>query len=138
MRQLVKTYSELIKLPTYAERFDYLWIGDDNVLSPKHISNSFYRSKLWLSFRADMIVRDLGCDLGLLGFEIEQVPGKPTILLHHINPITEEDIISFNEEILLNPENVITTAYPTHGKIHYSKQNEAKIIERRPGDTKLW
>lgn len=127
----MRSYSELIKLESYDERLRYLQLLDGNVDSPRHISMSFYKSTAWKSFRESMILRDSGFDLGVSGLYIYD-----RIIIHHINPITEYDILNFTKK-LMDPENVIITSGVTHNKIHYGSEQE-KVIERQPGDTILW
>lgn len=124
------SYSELITIPTFGDRLNYLSLYDKGYIAPRH-NNKFYRLSPWLNFRREMLIRDLGYDLGVEGHDIE---GK--IILHHINPITEEDFETYNIDKLLNPENVITTSLFTHNVIHYG--NRIEEVERKPGDTKLW
>lgn len=132
MALLAKTYSGLLKFETYDERLKYLFLGDQDRHSPRDISNPFYKSHAWLTLRADIISRDLVSDMGLIDIPIED-----RVLVHHINPITREDIESFNEFKLLNPENLITVSYNTHNKIHYGSKPGVDYFERRPGDTTL-
>lgn len=128
----MRTYSELILLPTFTERLEYLKLLDNNVTSPRHMSAQFYRSDIWKVTRQQIIDRDLGFDLGVFGVYIEG-----PMLVHHISPIDEYDIIHYTEK-LLDPENLITTSYNTHNLIHYNKKEKEQWVERRPGDTKLW
>lgn len=128
----MRSYSELILLPTFSERLEYLKLLDNNVTSPRHMSAQFYKSDVWQFVRQKVIDRDLGFDLGIFGVYIEGV-----MLVHHINPINESDII-YQTDKLLNPENLITLSGNTHNLIHYNKKEKAKWVERKPGDTKLW
>ena len=128
-----KTYSELSELATYSERFKYLWLGDNELHSPRDISNPFYHSKDWQDVRSIVISRDLGSDMGLI-----TEPIRDRILVHHMNPITRQDLEEFNVDVLLDPNNLITVSYSTHNKIHYGKKTLEPFIERVPGDTKLW
>jgi 5-methylcytosine-specific restriction endonuclease McrA len=128
----MRSYSELILLPTFSERLDYLKLLDNNVTSPRHMSAQFYKSDVWQFVRQKIIDRDLGFDLGIFGVYIEGV-----ILVHHINPINESDII-YQTKKLLDPENLITLSGNTHNLIHYNKKEKVKWVERKPGDTKLW
>lgn len=127
-----RSYSELIKLKSYEERLDYLKLRDNNALSPRHMSMSFYKSDAWKTVRELMIQRDLGFDLGVFGVYIEG-----PMYVHHINPISESDI-KYRTKKLLDPENLITTSRDTHNKIHYSQQEKDEWVERTPGDTILW
>lgn len=131
---MIKTYSELIKLPSYQERLDYLYLGDNNVSSPRSISTKFYKSAMWIKLRAQIIMRDNVCDIGLLN-----LPINDKIIVHHINPITEEDIINMTDK-LVDPENLITLSIVTHNIIHYGTADRfiEDIIDRKEGDTIEW
>ena len=130
---MIRSYSELIRLKSYSERLEYLKLHDNNALSPRHMSASFYNSRLWETIRDQILQRDLGFDLGVFGVYIEG-----SMYVHHINPIEEYDIIHLTDR-LINPENLITTSGTTHNKIHYSQEEpEEPWVERTPGDTILW
>lgn len=128
----VRTYSEMILLESYKERLEYLKLNDNNSLSPRHMSMDFYKSHAWLTTRDYILQRDLGFDLGVFGIYIEGA-----MYVHHINPITEEDIV-YGTKKLHDPENLITTSGDTHNKIHYSQKEKEEYVERTPGDTILW
>lgn len=134
----IKTYSELITIPTFEERFEYLkldgQVGVETFGFNRYLNQAFYKSDEWLSIRDYIITRDNGCDLGMEGYEIY---GR--ILIHHINPITKDDIIQ-RSRILLDPENLITTVKRTHDAIHYGDSNllMRAPIERRKNDTCPW
>ena len=134
----IKTYSELITIPTFEERFEYLkldgQVGVETFGFDRYLNQAFYKSGEWLSMRDYVITRDNGCDLGMEGYEIY---GR--ILIHHINPITKDDIIQ-RSRILLDPENLITTVKRTHDAIHYGDSNllMRAPIERRKNDTCPW
>ena len=134
----IKTYSELITIPTFEERFEYLkldgQVGVETFGFNRYLNQAFYKSDEWLSIRDYVITRDNGCDLGMKGYEIY---GR--ILIHHINPITKDDIIQ-RSRILLDPENLITTVKRTHDAIHYGDSNllMKAPIERRKNDTCPW
>lgn len=128
----MRSYSELIQLHSYKERLDYLMLLDNNVTSPRHMSEQFYKSHMWATIRKQIIDRDLGFDLGVFGIYIPSIT-----IVHHINPIEESDIV-YQTRKLLDPENLITTSLITHNKIHYKQEVESIWEERRPGDTKLW
>lgn len=128
----MKSYSELITLDSFSERLDYLKLLDNNATSPRHMSADFYKSKTWKTIRKIIIDRDLGFDLGVFGVYIHG-----TILVHHINPIDESDII-YQTKKLLDPENLITVSINTHNLIHYNTKEKERWVERTPGDTKLW
>lgn len=128
----MKSYSEIIKLESFNERLNYLKLLDNNATSPRHMSMEFYTSDIWKITRQQIIDRDLGFDLGVFGIYIEG-----PMLVHHINPINENDII-FQTKKLLDPENLITTSNNTHNLIHYNKKEKEIWTPRTPGDTKLW
>ena len=134
----IKTYSELITIPTFEERFEYLkldgQVGVETFGFNRYLNQAFYKSDEWLSMRDYVITRDNGCDLGMEGYEIY---GR--ILIHHINPITKDDIIQRSRN-LLDPENLITTVKRTHDAIHYGDSNllMKAPIERRKNDTCPW
>ena len=121
--KMIKTYSELITFPTFEERFRYLRlsgsVGIETFGFDRIFNQKFYTSKEWRDFRNYIIVRDNGCDLGVPGYEI---PDGTQIFIHHLNPITVEDIEQCTE-FLLNPEYVITTIHSTHNAIHYGDEN---------------
>jgi 5-methylcytosine-specific restriction endonuclease McrA len=127
-----RSYSELIQIPSFAERLNYLKLLDNNVTSPRHMSAQFYQSRTWKTIRQMIIDRDFGFDLGVFGVYIEG-----PILVHHINPIDESDIMHQTKK-LLDPENLISVSGNTHNLIHYNKKEKEKWVERKPGDTKLW
>lgn len=128
----MRSYSELIQLSSFEERLSYLKLLDNNVLSPRHMSMEFYKSHIWKTLRKQIIERDLGFDLGVYGVYIDG-----PMLVHHINPINENDII-FQSAKLFDPENLITTSNYTHNLIHYNKKEKDLWVDRTPGDTKLW
>ena len=134
----IKTYSELITIPTFEERFEYLkldgQVGVETFGFNRYLNQAFYKSDEWLSIRDYVITRDNGCDLGMEGYEIY---GR--ILIHHINPITKDDIIQ-RRRILLDPENLITTVKRTHDAIYYGDSNllMRAPIKRRKNDTGPW
>lgn len=128
----MRSYSELITIDSFAERLEYLKLLDNNVSSPRHMSASFYNSRMWRRIRKKIVDRDLGFDLGIFGVYIDG-----PMIVHHINPINESDII-YQTKKLLDPENLITSSGNTHNLIHYNKVEKEEWVERRPGDTKLW
>lgn len=137
-RKMIRTYSELITLPTFEERFEYLRLGGkvgaETFGFDRYLNQIFYKSDKWLSVRDKVIIRDNGCDLGIEGREIY---GR--ILVHHMNPITMYDIVNHSSWIL-DPEYLITTVKNTHDAIHYSDENLLikDPIERRKNDTCPW
>ena len=134
----IKTYSELITFPTFEERYKYLRlkgrVGEETFGFDRYLNQVFYKSKEWRSVRDYVIARDNGCDLGMEGYEI-----FGQILIHHMNPITKEDILE-RKDVLLNPEYLITTVKNTHDAIHYGDGNllVTSPIERRKNDTCPW
>lgn len=134
----IKTYSELITLPTYEERFNYLKlegvVGEMTFGFDRYLNQKLYTSQEWKTVRNLVIVRDNGCDLACEGYEIY---GK--ILIHHINPITVEDVINRNP-IIFDLENLISTTHNTHNAIHYGDENLLikGPIERTKNDTIPW
>ncbi len=134
----IKRYSELIRLPTFKERYEYLRlngvVGKETFGFDRYMNQFFYRSPEWKRIRDLVITRDNGCDLGIPGREIF---GR--ILIHHMNPIEPEDIRS-HSEIILDPEYLITTIHDTHLAIHYGDEHQLlqEPVERRPNDTCPW
>lgn len=133
-----KCYSELARLSTFEDRFAYLRLGGGVGRATfgfdRHINQRFYLSQEWHEIRNHIIVRDEACDLGIFGYEIHNNP-----LIHHMNPMTVEDIMH-NEVWILDPEYLITTTHSTHNAIHYGVENlfPKVVTERTPRDTKLW
>lgn len=138
MSMKIRTYSELIALPTFEERFEYLRldgrVGEETFGFDRYLNQVFYKSKEWLQVRDQVIARDNGCDLGMEGHEIYS-----KILVHHMNPVSKEDILKRSEWIL-NPEYLICTIKNTHDAIHYGDKSllATAPIERRPNDTCPW
>lgn len=138
MSKKIRTYSELVKLKTFEERFEYLKlsgeVGDPTFGFDRYLNQALYRSQEWRRFRRDIIVRDNGCDLGIDGYDIF---GK--VIIHHMNPITKQDILDRKKEIM-DPDQVICVSSLTHNAIHYSDESilPKLPVERKPGDTKLW
>lgn len=135
----IKTYSELSKIKTFEDRFIYLKldgsVGTDTFGHDRYMNQKFYKSKEWKRVRDHVIVRDNGCDLGILDREIH---GK--IYIHHMNPIEPKDIIH-STEYLLDPNYLICVSHETHNAIHYGDSSYSKknvYEERKPNDTKLW
>lgn len=135
---MIRTYSELIRIPTYKERFEYLkldgQVGKETFAKDRWVNQNFYHSQEWRSLRHEIIVRDFGRDLAMEGYEIHNSP-----VIHHMNPIMLEDVLE-HSDILINPEYLITVSYMTHQAIHYGDYNliDYDPVIRRPGDTKLW
>lgn len=134
----IKTHSELIKLPSFDERFQYLRlngsVGRETFGFDRYLNQVFYQSQKWRSIRDYVIIRDNGCDLAVEGYEIH---GR--VIIHHMNPITLKDIET-ESEFLLDPEFLITTVHNTHNAIHYGDENllmRGPII-RSANDTCPW
>lgn len=136
---MIRTYTELSKLKTFEERFEYLrldgQVGKETFGFDRIFNQTFYRSVEWRRVRDQVIIRDCGCDLGVLGHEIY----GQRILIHHMNPISLEDL-ERRSEILMNPEYLITTIHNTHQAIHYG---DADLLiklprERTKNDTCPW
>ena len=134
----IKTYSECMQLPTFLERFRYLqiggYVGKETFGYDRYLNQILYRTPEWKRFRRDMILRDNGCDLACEGYEIHG-----NILVHHINPITVEDVINRNP-CIFDPNNVICTSLNTHNAIHYSDESIliTEPVVRTPYDTCPW
>lgn len=137
---MYKTYSELSKLTTFCERYNYLKLGSqvgaETFGVDRFINQSFYKSNEWLSIRDEIIIRDNGCDLGI---ESEIIPDGTILLVHHLNPITLKDIEE-RSELLLNPEYLITTTHSTHNAIHYGTDDyiAMRFTNRTKNDTCPW
>lgn len=140
MTTAIRRYSELVRLHTFEERFEYLKlsgrVGRETFGYDRIFNQKFYTSMEWRSVRNFVITRDCGCDLGVEGYEIFNEKG---IYIHHMNPITIEDI-ERRTEILLDPEFLITTIHPTHNAIHYGDISllATSPIERTRNDTCPW
>lgn len=131
----IRTYSELAMLPTFEERYHYLRLGGSvGERTLGGIAQDFYHSYEWAEARNFVLRRDNGCDLGIPGYDIFE-----NAHVHHMNPITVEDIVHGNLAII-DPEYLITTTLDTHNAIHYGSdlQRPVGFIERHPGDTTLW
>ena len=135
---VTRRYSELRRLETFDERFEYLVLGGDVGRSTfgfdRYINQSFYQSAQWKDVRNEVIVRDHGCDLG-----IREFPINGGLVVHHINPMTAEDIIH-DASWILDPEFLICVSNATHNAIHYGNRSSLPkpFVPRTPGDTKLW
>lgn len=134
----IRTYSELIKLHTFEERYEYLkldgMVGQETFGFERFMNQQFYKSQEWKSIRDFIIVRDGGCDLGIEGYDIF---GK--IYIHHLNPISKKDILT-KSDFLLNPEYLISTTLSTHNAIHYGDESllPQAPVERCKNDTCPW
>jgi hypothetical protein len=135
---MIRTYSDLIRLNTFEERYEYLKlkgsVGKSTFGFDRYINQQFYRSTQWKSIRNFVIARDQGLDLAFEGYEIYD-----RIIIHHMNPMSVEDIEHGDDDIL-NPEFLICTTHKTHNAIHYGDKNLLALpfVERTINDTKLW
>jgi hypothetical protein len=135
---MIRTYSELRRLETLEERFRYLavrgTVGRSTFGFDRYLNQKFYTSTEWRQLRNHIISRDNGCDLGIAGYEIHD-----RIYIHHMNPMTVNEIVTGDPRIL-NPEFMIAVTQRTHNAVHYGDENllPRPLVERRPGDTKLW
>jgi len=133
-----KTYSQMIAIPKFEDRYAYLKlngkVGEDTFGHSRYLNQSFYKSRAWKDFRDYIIVRDNGCDLAS-----QDRPIPHRIYIHHINPITEQDILE-RSDILLDPENAVCVSFDTHQAIHYGDESLLRLdpIERKPFDTCPW
>lgn len=133
-----RTYSELSRLKTLEERFDYLkltgQVGVDTFGFDRYMNQVFYKSDIWRKARREAIIRDNGCDLGVTGYEIQG-----TIIVHHMNALTEEDILERNPDIF-NLEYLICSSLRTHNALHFGDKDllPQEFKERRRGDTCPW
>lgn len=128
----------MVKLPTFLQRVEYLRIqgvvGVETFGFDRYLNQAFYKSREWRDLRNYIIARDNGCDLGVEGHDIH---GR--ILIHHINPIAESDILN-REEVIFDPNNLVTTTHRTHNAIHFGSES-LEVFEykpRTPNDTTLW
>lgn len=138
MTTTIRTYSELSKLKTFKERYNYLKIGgrvgDETFGFDRWMNQLLYKTKEWGAVRDYVITRDLGCDLGVKGYDIHD-----SIYVHHMNPISVDDILN-RLDYVLNPEYLICTRFITHQAIHYGDESLLLDgpIERSPNDTCPW
>lgn len=138
MSRIQRCYRELIRIPTFKERFEYLklggLIGESTFGYERYMNQMLYTSSKWKRLRNQIIIRDNGCDLGLEGYEI---PEK--IIVHHMNPMTIDDLKDFSDDVF-DPEYLICVSQLTHNAIHYGDDHllPKEFTERRPGDTCPW
>lgn len=136
----IRSYTELSKIQDFEERFRYLAlsgrVADVTFGSDRYLNQRFYTSREWRHLRSEVIARDLGCDLGVEGYEIFDKKG---VYIHHMNPMTPDEIVHGDPRIL-DSEFLISTSHRTHNAIHYGDERQLprQFVERRPGDTKLW
>ena len=137
-RTIIRNYQELSSYKTFKERYNYLKlsgkVGEETFGFDRWLNQVFYRSEEWKRLRDDVILRDMGCDLGL-----EEYPIAGRVIIHHMNPVYLEDIVN-RSEFLLNPDYLVCVSHGTHNAIHYGDEKllPKGLIERKPGDTKLW
>ena len=135
----IRRYSELIQLPTMKDRYEYLKlsnkVGEETFGYDRVFNQNFYSSDIWRKVRREVIIRDNACDLAMPGYEIDN-----HVTIHHMNPVTREDIKNEEWEKLTDPEYLICVSYRTHQAIHYGDSSllPQLPIERRPGDTCPW
>lgn len=135
---MIRSYRELKNLKTFEERFDYLklggGVGKATFGFDRYLNQVFYKSREWKDARREVILRDNGCDLGIVGREIPS-----GIIIHHMNTITIEQIED-RDPIIFDPNYLICCSHKTHNAIHYGNSNSLykEPIERKQGDTKLW
>lgn len=136
---MIRTYSELVKLPTFMERFNYLSlkgiVAEETFGFDRYLNQKFYRSNEWRRLRNKIIVRDNGCDLGVAGCDIFE-----KIIIHHMNPLRLNDIVN-STDFLMNPEYLICVRPITHNAIHYGDESllmANEVVERKPNDTCPW
>lgn len=135
---MIRTYSELILLPSFEERFKYCdltgLVGEETFGHDRWINQILYQSDEWRKFRREIIIRDNGCEFALPGFEVFRYG-----TIHHLNPITKNDVVN-RRSCVFDPENVVLVASDTHKFIHYGRgPAPAKtVVKRRPNDTCPW
>lgn len=135
---MIRTYSELIDIPDFDERFRYLAlhgnVGRPTFGGERWLNQRFYTSREWRQLRHYVIARDNGCDLAVPGYDIHT-----KLIIHHMNPMEIEDIRHGNE-VIIDPEFLITTTLRTHNAIHYGDERQLPrpFVPRRAGDTDLW
>lgn len=134
----IKTYSELITLPTFEERFCYLKldgsVGRSTFGYDRYLNQQFYTSQEWKSIRDFVIIRDNGCDMALDGYEL-----RSRIYIHHMNPILSKDVIH-RTDFLTDPEYLVCVSFATHNAIHYCDESILKTrpVERKQNDMCPW
>jgi hypothetical protein len=137
-KPMIRTYSELKALDSFAERYRYLRlkgsVGEPTFGFERYMNQQFYRSRQWKELRHEVIARDEACDLGIEGYDIYD-----QVIVHHMNPMAPSDI-AHSEGHILDPEYLISTTLKTHNAIHYGDESllAQPLVERRRGDTKLW
>lgn len=143
MKKMSKSYSELIMFPTWQERLDYLYLGDNKIGDAtfgghRWLNQNLYNSVEWKRIRRQVIIRDNGCDMGVSDYPIIN---QSKIIIHHMNPITIDDLLQ-RSSIVFDMDNLISVSFGTHQMIHYGTRQTRDILRldgnRSPNDTKLW
>lgn len=135
---MTRSYTELIRIPTFEERYRYLReyseVGITTFGHERWLNQQFYTSREWRQVRQEVIARDLGCDLGVEGREVFR-----DIIVHHMNPLNVRDV-AWHDEAILDPEYLISVSLRTHNAIHFGNEEQLQkpLVQRAPGDTKLW
>src|SRR5215469_161466 len=135
---MTKSYTELSRLVTFEERYAYTRVHSSIGLATfgfdRWMNQAFYTSREWRHVRQVVIARDCGRDLGVEGYEL-----AGSVAIHHLNPITVEEL-KRGEAAVLDPEYLISVSHLTHNAIHFGRElpRRATVVQRRPGDTKLW
>ena len=143
MSTIIRTYSELIALPTFEERFEYLKLGgqvaDMTFGAARYLNQEFYRSRLWRQMRDQIMVRDAVDGDHVCDLAHPEHPINGRIIVHHMNPLTIEDF-RYQTDKLLNPEFLICVSHITHEAVSYGDANPLPkgLVERRPNDTCPW
>lgn len=138
-----KSYSEMLKFLTWEDRLDYLFLGDNKIGDVtfgghRHLNQTLYTSPEWKRVRRNVIIRDNGCDMGLFDYPI---PNKSKIIIHHINPITIQDLLD-RSPVVFDMNNLISVSFDVHQMIHYGTKARKDLLKldgnRSENDTKLW
>lgn len=138
-----KSYSEMLKFLTWEDRLDYLFLGDNKIGDVtfgghRHLNQTLYTSPEWKRVRRNVIIRDNGCDMGLFDYPI---PNKSKIIIHHINPITIQDLLD-RSPVVFDMNNLISVSFNVHQMIHYGTKARKDLLKldgnRTENDTKLW
>lgn len=138
MNAMSRRYSSLRRLTTFEDRFDYLKlrgeVGSSTFGFDRYLNQNFYRSRQWKQVREEVIARDEGCDLGIPGYEIHD-----KIIIHHMNPMTMEDLEDGSPDVL-DPRYLISTTHRTHNAIHFGDKSQLvqPLVDRTRGDTQMW
>lgn len=135
---MIRTYSELIGIESFLDRYFYLKlhgkVGEETFGLDRYVNQQLYKSRRWRNVRSQVIIRDNGCDLGVDGHELDNY-----IVIHHMNPITLEDI-EYDRDEIYDPEYLICCSSRTHQAIHFGDEGllPKEFVARKPGDTCLW